>query len=127
MGMVGNNGLSYTQAEAQMGMWTMFASPLIMSVELRNGSMRQEMKEILLNKEVLALADDPLGLQASYHKVGDVLYGGTTSFWNKTLADGSVAVALLNTGNFGNRGPTFGDFNISFSAAQVGLNCQRFA
>merc|ERR1739838_241176 len=55
--MVGNNGLSHSQAEAQMGMWVMLASPLIMSTELRNSSLRQGMKEILLNKEVLALAD----------------------------------------------------------------------
>ena len=34
-----------------------------------------------------------------------------------------MAVGLLNTGNFGNVGPTFGDFNISFTAAAVGLHC----
>ena len=27
--MIGNNGLSRTEAEAQMGMWVMFAAPLI--------------------------------------------------------------------------------------------------
>jgi hypothetical protein len=52
-----------------------------------------------------------------------VLYGGGTSIWNKTLADGSVALGLLNTGNFGNIGPTFGDFNVSFTPAAVGLHC----
>lgn len=48
-----------------MGMWAMFAAPLIMSTELRNGSMSGEMKAILQNDGVLAIADDTLGLQAS--------------------------------------------------------------
>lgn len=51
---------------------------------------------------------------------------GATSIWNKTLADGSVAVGLLNTGNFGNVGTAFGDFNVSFTADAVGLNCNHF-
>lgn len=131
--LIGNNGLSRTQAEVQMGMWVLFAAPLIMSTEIRNGSMSPDMKAILQNREVLELADDPLQLQATLcpspgcsHK--NVLYGGVTSVWNKTLADGSVAVGLLNTGNFGNKGGNFGDFNISFSAAAVGLECKsRFA
>jgi hypothetical protein len=125
--MIGNNGLSRTEAEAQMGMWVMFAAPLIMSTEIRNGSMSLDAKATLLNKEVLALADDELGLQATQCTDGcshnDVLYGGATSVWNKTLADGSVAVALLNTGNFGYYGTSFGDYNISFSAKAVGLHC----
>lgn len=125
--MVGNNGLSKTEAEAQMGMWVMFAAPLIMSTELRNGTMSKEMKDILLNEEVLAVADDALGLQATQCVSGcsqnGVLYGGATSVWSKKLADGSVAVALLNTGNFGNQGAAFGDFNITFAAAAVGLPC----
>eukprot|EP01052_Picozoa_sp_SAG31_P065676 SAG31_NODE_24498_length_480_cov_0.863517_2_plen_57_part_01 len=57
------------------------------------------MKAILLNKEVLAVSDDTLGRQATMcnHPTcphGGVLYGGSTSVWNKTLADGSVAVGL---------------------------------
>ena len=129
--MVGNNGLSRSEAEAQMGMWALFAAPMIMSTELRNGSMDPTMKAILLNKEVLAISDDALGRQATECTSkgcahGGVLYGGATSVWNKTLADGSVAVGLLNTGNFGNVGAAFGDFNISFTAEAVGLSCASF-
>ncbi len=29
-------------------------------------------------------------------------------------------------GNFGNVGKTFGDFNCSFTASAVGLNCEKF-
>lgn len=37
-----------------------------------------------------------------------------------------MAVGLLNTGNFGNVGTAFGDFNVSFTADAVGLNCNHF-
>ena len=47
--------------------------------------------------------------------------------WNKTLADGDVAVALLNTGNFGAAGNGFGNFNATFSAEAVGLSCNSFS
>jgi len=128
--MVGNPGLSQSEWEVQMGMWVMWAAPLIMSTEIRNGSLSKEAKAILLNKEVLSLADDTLGLQATQCKSpwcsnAPVLYGGRITVWNKTLADGSVAVALLNTGNFGGKGNPFGDFNTTFTAQAVGLNCGR--
>ena len=80
---------------------------------------------------LLEVADDSLGLQAELTtrnaSHGSVLYTGGTSVWNKTLSDGSVAVAMLNTGDFGNIGTAFGDFNISFTAEAVGLRgCRRF-
>ena len=104
---------------------------MIMSTELRNGSMSPAMKAVLLNAGVLAISDDALGRQATECtaagcKHGGVLYGGATSVWNKTLADGSVAVGLLNTGDFGNVGTAFGDFNVSFTAEAVGLPCTAF-
>lgn len=44
-----------------MAIWALFASPLIMSNDLR--TIRPEFKEILLNKEVIAINQDPLGIQ----------------------------------------------------------------
>ena len=44
---------SSVQARAQMGMWCMLASPLIMSADLR--TIRPEFKEILLNKNLIKL------------------------------------------------------------------------
>ena len=124
--LVGNNGLSRTEAEVQMGMWALWSAPMILSVELRNGSLSADMKKILLNREVLAISDDPLGRQAtlcvhSGCSHGSVLYNGGTSVWNKTMHNGTVAVGLVNLGNFGNVGAAFGDFNISFTAEAVGL------
>ena len=45
-----------------MGMWAMFAAPLIMSVDLR--TIRPEFSDILLNREVIKIDQDPLGMQA---------------------------------------------------------------
>ena len=86
-----------------MGMWALWSAPMILSVEVRNGSLPAEMKAILTNKEVLAISDDQLGRQATMcvdnHCLhGGVLYGGSTSIWNKTLSDGSIAVGLVNVG-----------------------------
>ena len=49
-------------------------------------------KAILLNKEVVAIDQDPLGKQASPVKKGDL------ETWVKPLADGSVAVGVVNLG-----------------------------
>ena len=50
--LIGNNGLSRSEAEVQMGMWALWSAPMILSVEVRNGSLTADMKAILLNKEV---------------------------------------------------------------------------
>lgn len=46
-----------------MAMWAMMASPLIMSVDLRN--IDPEAAKILLNKHVIAINQDPLGKQGT--------------------------------------------------------------
>jgi alpha-galactosidase len=49
-------------------------------------------KSILLNKEVIAIDQDSLGKQASPAKNGDL------ETWIKPLADGSVAIGIVNLG-----------------------------
>ena len=44
-----------------MAMWAIFAAPLIMSTDLR--TIRPESKDILLNKRVIAVNQDKLGIQ----------------------------------------------------------------
>ncbi|XP_077558627.1 alpha-N-acetylgalactosaminidase-like [Haemaphysalis longicornis] len=57
---IGNFGLSYDQSKAQMALWAIMASPLLMSNDLRR--MRPEFKQILQNKAVIAVNQDPLGI-----------------------------------------------------------------
>lgn len=44
-----------------MALWAIMASPLLMSVDLR--TIRPEMKAILQNRDVIAVNQDPLGVQ----------------------------------------------------------------
>ena len=45
-----------------MGIWCMLAAPLILSADLR--TIRPEFKEILTNRNLIKLDQDPLGVQA---------------------------------------------------------------
>ena len=56
---IGNFGLSYEQSKAQMSLWVIFAAPLIMSNDLR--TIRPEFVEILQNRNVIKIGQDPLG------------------------------------------------------------------
>ena len=58
---IGNFGLSYEQCRVQMGMWAIMAAPLLMSVDLR--TIKPDYKAILQNREVIAVDQDPLGIQ----------------------------------------------------------------
>jgi alpha-N-acetylgalactosaminidase len=44
-----------------MGMWAIMAAPLLMSVDLR--TIKPDYKAILQNREVIAVDQDPLGIQ----------------------------------------------------------------
>jgi alpha-galactosidase len=56
-------------------------------------AMTPQVREILTNPEVIAVDQDPLGMQG--RKVRD---DGAREVWVKPLADGSKAVILLNRG-----------------------------
>ena len=58
---IGNFGLSYEQCKTQMAMWAIFAAPLLMSVDLR--TIKPDYKAILKNKKIIAVNQDPLGIQ----------------------------------------------------------------
>jgi alpha-galactosidase len=60
--------------------------------DLRN--MTPETKEILLNKEVIAIDQDPLGMQG--RKIADF---GATEVWMKLLSGSARAVILFNRGS----------------------------
>jgi alpha-galactosidase len=88
---VGNGGMSDTEYRAHFSLWAMLAAPLMAGNDLR--SMSESTKEILLNREVIAVDQDPLGREG--HKVRD---DGDAEVWERPLADGGRAVILLNRG-----------------------------
>ena len=58
---MGDYGLSYDQQRVQMAIWSIMAAPLYMSNDLRN--IKEESKQLLLNKNVIAVNQDVLGIQ----------------------------------------------------------------
>jgi len=88
---VGNGGMTATEYRAHFSLWCILNAPLIAGNDLR--SMSPEIKEILTNKEVIAVNQDPLGREAKR-----VWKDGELEVWAKPMADGSRAVLLLNRG-----------------------------
>ena len=85
-------GLTTTENRAHFSMWALLAAPLLAGNDIEH--MSADTKEILLNKEVIAIDQDALGQQGRrVKKTGDL------EIWSKQLADGGRAIALLNRGN----------------------------
>jgi alpha-galactosidase len=88
---VGNGHMTDDEYRTHMSLWAVTASPLLAGNDVRN--MSAATREILLNKEVIAIDQDPLGKQASPARNGNL------ETWIKPLADGGVAVAVVNLGS----------------------------
>jgi alpha-galactosidase len=86
---VGNGGMTTQEYRAHFTMWAILAAPLMAGNDIR--TMTPEIRDILTNREVIAVDQDPLGRQG--RKVRD---DGAVEVWARELADGSRAVALLN-------------------------------
>jgi len=88
---IGNGHMTDDEYRTHMSLWALTASPLLAGNDIR--TMTDATKAILLNKEVIAIDQDALGKQASPVKSGDL------ETWVKPLADGSVAVGVVNLGS----------------------------
>lgn len=91
---IGNFGLSYEQSKTQMALWAILAAPLLMSVDLR--SIRPEYKAILQNRKIIAVDQDPLGIQGRriYKHKGIEIWSRPISPIYQTYY--SYAVAFVN-------------------------------
>jgi alpha-galactosidase len=89
---VGNGGMTPTEYRAHFSLWALMAAPLMAGNDLR--TMPAETHDILTNKEVIAVDQDPMGIQG--HRVKK---DGTSEIWSKQMNDGSRAVILLNRGS----------------------------
>lgn len=87
---LGGNGCSYTEYQTQMSMWCMLSSVLALSNDLRH--LNDNDRRILLNRDIIAINQDPLG-KAAERKVNT----DTHQIFVRPLADGSHAIAILNT------------------------------
>jgi len=87
---IGNGHMTDDEYRTHMSLWALVAAPLLAGNDVR--TMTDETKSILMNKEVIAIDQDPLGKQASPVKNGDL------ETWVKPLADGGAAVGVVNLG-----------------------------
>ena len=102
---VGNDGMTDVEEQSHFSLWAIMAAPLMAGNDISN--MGTRVRNILLNKEVIAVNQDPLGIQGHrVRKAGDI------EVWSKELADGGRAVVLFN------RGPS--SANISASWTEFG-------
>jgi alpha-galactosidase len=87
------NGLNDTEGRAHFSMWAIMASPLITGNDL--STMSAATKEILTNKEVIAVNQDPLGKQGRVVATP----GSNLEVWSKEMTGTNTrAVALFNRG-----------------------------
>ncbi|HVY85723.1 MAG TPA: glycoside hydrolase family 27 protein [Caulobacterales bacterium] len=86
---VGNGGMSDSEYRAHFSLWALLAAPLIAGNDL--AAMSAETRAILLNRDVIAVDQDPLGQQGRR-----VWKDGDLEVWARPLAGGGRAVVLLN-------------------------------
>ena len=89
---VGNKGLSLTESKAHFSLWCMLAAPLMAGNDVRN--MSADVKNILTNKEVIAIDQDTLGMQATRF-----MQQPGKEIWAKKLSNNEWAVCFFNSGN----------------------------
>lgn len=85
------NGLTPNEDRAHFSMWCMLAAPLIAGNDIRN--MDEETKSVLTNKDVIAVNQDSLGIQAFKYSAKDEI-----EIWFKPLLNGDWAMCVLNRG-----------------------------
>ncbi|MFI9246502.1 NPCBM/NEW2 domain-containing protein [Streptomyces sp. NPDC053086] len=103
---VGNGGMTDTEYRSHFSLWSVMAAPLLIGTDLRKAS--QATFDILDDKEVIAVDQDPLGKQGAV-----VSSAGGRWVVAKEMKDGSRAVALFNESGTAQR--------IATSASAVGL------
>ncbi|HKD42046.1 MAG TPA: NEW3 domain-containing protein [Myxococcaceae bacterium] len=104
---IGNGGMSPLEYRSHFSLWAEMAAPLLAGTDLRTAS--SDTMAILLNLEVIAVDQDPLGIQGV-----PISSDGGRWVLAKPLASGDVAVVLFNE--------TDVPASISATAEELGLS-----
>ncbi|KAK1285543.1 hypothetical protein QJS10_CPB20g00132 [Acorus calamus] len=89
---VGNGGMTYQEYRAHFSIWALMKAPLLIGCDVR--SITSETLEILSNEEVIAVNQDPLGVQG--RKVSTGGEDGCRQIWAGPLSEDRLVVALWN-------------------------------
>ncbi|CAD5122803.1 DgyrCDS11209 [Dimorphilus gyrociliatus] len=94
---LGNYGLSHSEERTQIGMWAIFASPLLMSVDIR--TINDKSRRLLQHRGVLSISQDSLGIPG--RRILN-MENGAIQVWVRPLAPrGTFAIATIYTNTFG--------------------------
>lgn len=93
-----NGGMTMTEYRSHFSIWVMFASPLILSCDVRDiATKHPDCLDMIRNKEVLAVNQDPLGSAGRLvHQVGTTTANISQQVFTRPLHDGSHAVLFFN-------------------------------
>jgi alpha-galactosidase len=86
---IGNGGMTSDEYRTHMSLWSMLAAPLIAGNDVAN--MTEETKSILMNKDVIAIDQDPLA-----KPVETLSTNGASVVLVRPLKNDSAAVGLFN-------------------------------
>lgn len=89
---IGNGRMTTTEYETHFSLWCLMKAPLLIGSDVR--SMSNDTFRILTNSEVIAVNQDPMGVQGNRSKVD-----GDKEVWQGPLAYDSYAVLLVNRGS----------------------------
>jgi alpha-galactosidase len=112
---VGNGKLSLAENRTHFSMWAMLAAPLLAGNDLPN--MKPEIRDILTNRDVIAIDQDPLGQQARH-----IYSKGEVEVWARALKDGAKAIAIINVGS-----DVYSTHPFHLDLAQLGLHGSQHA
>ncbi|XP_030379086.1 alpha-N-acetylgalactosaminidase [Scaptodrosophila lebanonensis] len=111
---LGNYGLSYDQSKLQMAIWAVLAAPLIMSNDL--AVVRPEIKEILQNRDIIAVDQDPLGIQGRR-----VLMKKQIEVWRRPITPVTLQREYSYAIAFVSRRADGAPYSITFKLKELGL------
>jgi alpha-galactosidase len=110
-----NGGMTLNEYRSHFSVWAMFASPLILSFDVRSiATTHPDCLAMVMTPHVIALNQDPLGAAARLvYQVGSTSMDITTQVFARALSDGNIAVLLFNRAKV--------DATLGVSFAQLGI------
>jgi alpha-galactosidase len=102
---IGMDGITTTMSKTHMTMWCMMNSPIMLGMDLRRVTKGDELWQIIANKDIIALNQDALGIQAKriYCSLDntnpDTAYianNNRVDILAKPLANGDIALTFIN-------------------------------
>lgn len=102
--MIGMDGLDIEMNRTHFAMWCMMNSPLMLGLDLRRVEKGDELYKIIANEDLIALNQDPLGIQAKrvYCSLADepdkeyIRDTDRLDILAKPLAGGDIALSFIN-------------------------------